>query len=96
MDQEDRVMKSNTSRAMKHNPILQGDMPSMQRRESGMDEREDLLSTVPIPDILLATQSIHHSSFLVPLFLNLGMRFRLKGRAVTPHLTDSVITFTKS
>jgi hypothetical protein len=26
LDQEDRVMKRDTSRVMKHNPILQGDM----------------------------------------------------------------------
>jgi hypothetical protein len=43
-----------------------------------MDDREDLLiSTVPILDILLATRSMHHSSFLVPL-LNFEMRFLLR------------------
>jgi hypothetical protein len=67
MDQEDRVMRRNTSRVVKHNPILQGAMSSMHGRKSGMDNREGLLlSTILIPDILLATQSMHHSLFLVP------------------------------
>jgi hypothetical protein len=59
----------------------------MHGRESGMDDREDLLlSTVPITDILLATQSMYHSSFLVPLLLNLGMRFLLREEGCnTPH-----------
>jgi hypothetical protein len=51
----------------------------MHGRESGMEDREDLLSTVSIPNILLATRSIHHSSFLVPL-QNLEMRFLLRGK----------------
>jgi hypothetical protein len=64
---------------VKHNTILQGAMSSMHGRKNGMDDREDLLSTVPIPDILLATRSMHHSSILVPLLLNLQMRFLLRG-----------------
>jgi hypothetical protein len=56
LDQEDPVMKRNTSRVVKHNSILQGAMSSMHGRKSGMDNYEDLLlSIVPIPDILLAT-----------------------------------------
>jgi hypothetical protein len=52
----------------------------MHGRKNGMDDREDLpLSTVPIPDILLATRLKYRSSFLVTpppsLLLNLGMRF---------------------
>jgi hypothetical protein len=44
-----------------------------------MDDREDLLiSTVPILDILLATRSMHHSSFLVPLLLNFETGFLLR------------------
>jgi hypothetical protein len=79
MDQEDRVMKHNTSKVVKHNLILKGVISSMHGRKSGMDDREDLLlSTVPISDILIATQSMHCSSFLVPL-LNLGTRFLLRG-----------------
>jgi hypothetical protein len=78
-DQEDRVMKYNTSRVMKHNLILQCATSFMHRRKSGMDDREVLLlSTVLIPDILLATQSMHLSLSLCPL-LNLRMRFLLRG-----------------
>jgi hypothetical protein len=67
MDQEDGVMKCNTSRVVKHNPILQGTRPSMHGRKSGKDNQEVLLlSTVPILDILLATGPMHHSSFLAP------------------------------
>jgi hypothetical protein len=67
MDQEDQVMKRNTSRVVKHNLILQGVMSSMHGKESGMDDREDLLlSIVLILDILLATRSIHRPSFLMP------------------------------
>jgi hypothetical protein len=36
--QEDRVMKRNTSRVMKHNLILQGAMSPTHRRKSGMDD----------------------------------------------------------
>jgi hypothetical protein len=78
MDQEDRVMRRNTSRVVKHNPILQGVMSSMHGRKSGMDDWEDLpLSTILIPDTLLATRSMHHSSFHV----------RGEGGAVTPRVT---------
>jgi hypothetical protein len=60
-------MKRNTSKVVKHNLILQGAMSSMHGRKSDIDDREDiLLSTVLIPNILLATRSMHHSSFLVP------------------------------
>jgi hypothetical protein len=66
MDQEDQVKKHNTSRVVKHNPILQGAMSSMHGRKSGMGDREDpLLSTVLIPNILLTTQLMHRLSFLV-------------------------------
>jgi hypothetical protein len=54
---------------VKYNLILQGAMSSMHGRKSGMDDPEDLpLSTVPIPDNLLTTRSMHRSSFLVPPF----------------------------
>jgi hypothetical protein len=66
MVQEDRVMKRNTSKTVNHNPILQAVILSMHGRKSGMDDREDLLSTILKPDILLATRSTHRSSFLVP------------------------------
>jgi hypothetical protein len=42
-------------------------MSPMHGRKGGMDDREDLpLLSVLVPDILLATPSMHHSSFLVP------------------------------
>jgi hypothetical protein len=67
MDQEDRVMKRDTSRFVKHNPIRQGAMSSIHGKKSGVDDREDpFFSTVLIPDILLATRSVHRSSLLVP------------------------------
>jgi hypothetical protein len=66
--------------------------PECPTKKSDMDDREDLLlSTVPIPGILHATWPMHYSSFLVPLFLNLGMRFLLRGRAVTPCVMASLI-----
>jgi hypothetical protein len=53
VDQEDRVMKCNTSRVMKHNLIQQGAMSPTHGRKSGMDDREVLLlSTVPISFLL--------------------------------------------
>jgi hypothetical protein len=92
MDQADRVMKRNTSRTMKHNLILQGAMSPIHRRKSSIDDQEDLpLSIVPIPDILPATQSMHCSSFLVPILLNLRMRFLLRERVVTPRVTKTLI-----
>jgi hypothetical protein len=45
------------------------------------------------PDIYLSLKSMHPSLFLVclPRFLNLGMRFFLRGRAVTPRVTKTLI-----
>jgi hypothetical protein len=59
-------MKSNTNKIVKHNPILQGAGSSMHGRKSSIDDQEVLLSTVLIPDILLATESMHRSSFHAP------------------------------
>jgi hypothetical protein len=96
MDQEDQVMKRDTSRVVKHNPILQGVISSMQRRKSDMDDREDLLlSTVLIPDIILATRSVHHSSFLVPPQSKSQDKISFKGRTVTPRVMEFIINFIK-
>jgi hypothetical protein len=79
MDEEDRVMKRDTSRVMKHNPILQGDMSSTYGRKCCMRGQEIfLLLTI---SILFFPQSRHPLSFLVlpPPFINLGMRFILRG-----------------
>jgi hypothetical protein len=43
------------------------------------------------PIVLLAMQSMHLSSFLMPSFINLGMRFLLRGRVVIPHVTETLI-----
>jgi hypothetical protein len=48
LDQEDGVMKRNTSRVMKHNPILQGVMLPIHRREKLHDRPRSLpLSSCP-------------------------------------------------
>jgi hypothetical protein len=90
-------MKCNTNKIVKHNPILQGAGSSMHGRKSSIDDQEVLLSTVLIPDILLATESMHRSSFHAPppsksrdeIFFKGG------GRAITPPIIVSLITFTK-
>jgi hypothetical protein len=49
LDKEDRVMKHDTSRVIKHNLILQGDMSPTHRRKGCMRGQEVfLLPTVPI------------------------------------------------
>jgi hypothetical protein len=65
LDQEDQVMKHNTSRVMKYNLIPQGTMSPTHGRKSGMGDRE-----VPPPfncsAVLFATQSTYPSLFLLP------------------------------
>jgi hypothetical protein len=52
MEQEDRVMKHNTSRIMKYHSILQGETSPMHRRKSCMSNWEVLLlSTVSISSV---------------------------------------------
>jgi hypothetical protein len=97
MDQEDVVMKCNTSRVVKHNPILQGAWSSMHGRKSGIDDQEVLpfqLFWYPISFLPLGQCIIYR--FLCPLLLNLETRFLLRERAVTPHVTNSLIYFIKS
>jgi hypothetical protein len=94
LDQEDWVMKHNTCIVMKHNTILQGAMSPTHERKSGMGDREVfLLSTVSISFLLCGQCIFHH--FLFPSFINLGTRFLLRGRTVTPRVTFSLITFIK-
>jgi hypothetical protein len=93
-DQEDWVRKRNTSRVMKHNPILQSAMSSMHGRKSGMGDWEVFL------DQLFRCPSCYavNASFIVSCassFVNLRTRFLLRGRAVTPRDTVSLITFIK-
>jgi hypothetical protein len=59
------------------------------RRESGMDDRE-VFPPFNRFSILLATQSMHISSFLVaPSFVNLGMRFLLREESCNTACYDS-------
>jgi hypothetical protein len=66
----------------------------MHGKKNGMDDREDLpLSTVPIPDILLATRLKYRSSFLVtlpPPPSKSRDEISLRGRVVTPHIMKSL------
>jgi hypothetical protein len=78
LDQEG-VRKRNTSRVMKHNPILQGAMSPTQGRKSSMRDREVfLLPTVPISPILRDQCILHRFLCFPPPFVNLGMRFLLR------------------
>jgi hypothetical protein len=66
LDQEDQLMKCNTSRVIEHNPIQQYAMPPMHQRESGTVDREVFfLSTVPLSFLLSDQLILHH--FLCPL-----------------------------
>jgi hypothetical protein len=95
LHQEGRVMKQNTRRVMKHNPILQGAMLSTHGTKTGMGNREDFLfSSVSIFHPLFFLASRHPSSFycVPPPFVNLRMKFLLRGRVVTPRITKYLIT----
>jgi hypothetical protein len=82
---------------MNHDPILQGAMPSMHGRKSGIDDSEDiLLLIILIPDILLAIRSMLRLSFLVPLILNLGTRFLLKGEGCNTTCYEVLKPFIKA
>jgi hypothetical protein len=97
LGQEDRVMKRNKQSSEAQ---LDSTMASCRSFTEGkvawVIEKSFLLSTIPIPDILLAIWSMHRSSFLVlPSCRNLGTRFLLRGRAVTPRVTESLIKLLK-
>jgi hypothetical protein len=63
LDQEDWVIKRDTSRVMKHNPILQGDMSPTHRRKSCMRGWEVfLLPPVPISSFLHGECIFHRFS----------------------------------
>jgi hypothetical protein len=66
--------------------------PRRLRRRSCMGDRNFfLLPTVPISPFLLNQEILHH--FLcTPPFVNLGTRFLLRGRAVTPRIMAFLIT----
>jgi hypothetical protein len=66
LDQEDQVMKRNTSRVMKHTPIPQGTMLPTHRRKSGTGDQEVfLLSIVPL-SFLIRDRCVFHR-LLCPL-----------------------------
>jgi hypothetical protein len=78
LDQEGRVRKSNTRRAMKHNLILQGMMSPTHGRKSGMGDREVfLLSTVPL-SFLIRGQWVSHR-FLCPVLRKSQNEISFKG-----------------
>jgi hypothetical protein len=84
LDQEDRVMKCDTSRVMKHNPILQGDMPPMHERKSRMgDWKVFFLPGLPISSFLY-NWCILRRFLCSPPFINLETRFLLRGGYNTP------------
>jgi hypothetical protein len=75
LDQEDRVMKSDTSRVMKHNLILPGDMSPTHERKSCMgDWKVFFLPSLPISSFL-HDRCILCRFLCSPAFINLGMRF---------------------
>jgi hypothetical protein len=96
LDQEDRVMKRN-----KQSPEAQLDstMTSCRSLTEGkvawVIEKPFLLSTIPIPNILLAIRSMHRSLFLVPpSFRKSWDEISFRG-GVTPHVIEILIKFFK-
>jgi hypothetical protein len=79
LDQEDRVMKSDTSRVMKHNSILPGGMsPTHERKICMGDWKVFFLPSLPISSFLHDRCILRH--FLCsPAFVNLGTIFLLRG-----------------
>jgi hypothetical protein len=78
LDQEDGVMKRNTSRVMKYNPILQGAMSPTHRRKSCMRDWEVfLIPIIPISSFLRC-QCIFHR-FLCPFLCKSRDEIFLKG-----------------
>jgi hypothetical protein len=88
LDQEDWIMKCNTSRVMKHNSIQQGAMSPTHKRKSCMKDRKVfLLWTILISSFLHDQCALHRFLCFPPPFINLGTRFLSRGRAVTPRVT---------
>jgi hypothetical protein len=85
------VMKHNTSRVMKHNPILQCAMSPTHGWKSCLGDRE--VSSFRLSWYCLFS-SINASLIVscAPSFINHGMRFLLRGRAITPRVMVILIT----
>jgi hypothetical protein len=83
LNQEDQMMKCNTSRVVRHHLIRQGDMLYTHERKSGMHNREvSPLSTVP-PSFLLRGQCVVHRCFLCsPSFRKSRDEISIKGEGL--------------
>jgi hypothetical protein len=95
LNQENRVIRRHTSRAMKRNQILQGAMSPMHRRKGGMGEREVLHLTVLISSFLHDQCALYRFLCFPLPFVNLGTRFLLRGRVVTSRVTEILIKLLK-
>jgi hypothetical protein len=96
LNQEDRVMRRHTSRVMKRNQILQCAMSPMHRRKGDMGDQEVLLHLIILISSFLHDQcALHHFLCFPPSFINLGTRFLLRERAITPHVTKILINLLK-
>jgi hypothetical protein len=88
-------MKSPTSNAMRKHHIPQGEMNLSLKREVAWETWKS--STFNYPDIPISSSTLRYSSLfhvLPPPFVNLRMRFLLRG-AATPRVMESLITFIK-
>jgi hypothetical protein len=70
-------MKCATTRVMKHNMILHSEMSPTHQRKRCMKDRE-VYPPFNYPNILLAIQSVHRSSFLVTPLLSYERRGRTR------------------
>jgi hypothetical protein len=81
---------------MQHDRSLQRALSPMHGRKTSMGYREVFfLPAVPISSFVLG-QCIIRRFLCSPPFINLETRFLLRGRAVTPHIMASLITFIKA
>jgi hypothetical protein len=78
LDQEDWVRKCNTSRVIKHNPILQGAMSPMHRRKSGMGDLEVFLLSTVLLSFLIHGQCVFQY-FFCPLLQKSRDEISFKG-----------------
>jgi hypothetical protein len=90
LDQEDRGMKSHTRSVVRNRHIPQGEMDLSLEREAAWETGKNSPCQLSRYSVLFST-SRHSSSFSCasPPFINLGMRFLLSGRVVTPHVMFS-------
>jgi hypothetical protein len=78
LNQEDQMMKCNTSGVMEHSSTLQGAMSHAHESKSCLGDQ--VVYSVQLSSILWSSWPMHPSSFsCAPSFVNLGMRFLLRG-----------------